>query len=136
MPAVSLTPVDLAHFASIPELKAAEMIATAMASAARVAPCIRDATLSEDNAEAAKGIIREAVLRWSDAGSGAIVQTTAGPYSQSVNTQVPHRRLFWRSEIAELRRICRDHAGLSTSGTYAVDTAPVSPITGLQESWT
>lgn len=129
MPAVSLIPADLEPFADIPAAKAQAMIDTAMARAARVAPCIRDETLSADNSEAAKGVIRDAVLRWHEAGSGAITQQTAGPFSQAINTQIPRRGLFWPSEVDELQAICRDHNGEGKAGAFSVDTVPLEGVT-------
>ena len=122
MPAVTLTPDDLAPFATIDVVKAQAMIDTALARAARVAPCVRDETLSVDNSEAAKGIIRDAVLRWHDSGNGAVTQQTAGPFSQSVDTRAPRRGLFWPSEVDELQAICRDHSGEDKAGAFSVDT--------------
>lgn len=128
MPAVTLTPSDLAPFADIDEVKAQAMVDTALARAARVAPCIRDDSLSADNAEAAKGVIRDAVLRWHEAGNGAVRQQTAGPFSQSVDTRSPRRGLFWPSEVDELQAICRDHSGAAPAGAYSVDTVGVGPV--------
>lgn len=122
MPAVVLTTDDLDPFATIDSAKAQAMIDTALARAARVAPCIRDADLSIDNAEAAKGVIRDAVLRWHDAGNGAVSQQTAGPFSQSVDTRTPRRGLFWPSEIEELQAICRDHSDDEPTGAFSIDT--------------
>lgn len=126
MPAVTLTTADLAPFATIDATKAQAMIDTALARAARVAPCIRDATLSDDNAEAAKGILRDAVLRWNEAGAGAVTQQGAGPFQMSVDTRQPRRSLFWPSDIEELQAICREHGGDAPAGAFAVDTSPVS----------
>lgn len=123
MPAVTLIPSDLAPFAAISAVKAQAMIDTALARAARVAPCIRDESLSDDDAEAAKGIIRDAVLRWDESGNGALVQQTAGPFSQAVDNRMQCRGLFWPSEIEELQAICAAHAGGEPTGAFAVDTA-------------
>lgn len=129
MAAVTLVPADLNLFASIDDAKAQAMIDTALARAARVAPCIRDETLSADNSEAAKGVIRDAILRWNDGGSGALQSQTAGPFSQSVDTRQQRRSLFWPSEIEELQAICADHRGDESSGAFAVDTAPTTGAT-------
>lgn len=120
MPAVTLTLDDLAPFATIEATKAQAMIDTALARAARVAPCIRDETLSDDNAEAAKGVVRDAVLRWNDAGTGALQTQGAGPFSQTFDTRQPRKVLFWPSEIEELQQICRDHNNVTTSGAFSI----------------
>lgn len=118
MPAVTLTLDDLAPFATIPEAKALAMIDDVLALAARVAPCI----LLDDfaNAGAAKAILRSAVLRWHDAGSGAATQQTAGPFS--VSTSVARTSMFWPSEITNLQGLCK--AGDDNGGAYAIDTLP------------
>jgi hypothetical protein len=125
--AVTLTTADLAPFATIESAKAQAMINTAMARAARVAPCIRDITLSDDNAEAAKGVIRDAILRWNDSGGGVLQYQTAGPFAQSLDTRQARKALFWPSEIDELQSICRDHAGTASGGAFSIDTTPVVP---------
>lgn len=126
---VSVTVDDLLLFApGIDQEKAAAMIETALARAARVAPCIRDTTLSADNAEAAKGIIRDAILRWNESGAGAVQQQTAGPFSQTIDTRSPRRSLFWPSEIEELQAICRDHAGSEPAGAFSIDTVGTSTV--------
>lgn len=115
MPAVTLTPSDLAPFATIEESKAHALIEDALSRAARFAPCIRDITLSEDHSFAARGVIRDAVLRKNDAGTGAVQQQTAGPFGQTLDTREPRRALFWPSEIAELQAICAEHNGTTVS---------------------
>ena len=57
MPAVTITPADLAPFATIEEDKAEAMIADALALAALVAPCITSEDFTYD--AAAKAIIKE-----------------------------------------------------------------------------
>lgn len=125
MPAVSLIVTDLTPFADIEPVKAQAMIDSAMARAARVAPCIRDATLGDDNAAAAMSVIRDAILRKNEAGSGALQAQQAGPFGQTFDNRQPYRVLFWESEIKELQAICRDHAGLAPRrGAFSVDLAP------------
>jgi len=124
MPPVNLTVEDLQVFEpSIDEAKAAEMITTAMARAARVAPCILESEFEYD--EAAKGIIRDAILRWNQAGSGALSseQQQAGPYNYttSMDTRQPRRSMFWRNEVDELRQLC----GLRFKRAYSIDTTPM-----------
>lgn len=118
MPAVSLTPADLQHFADIPEAKAQEMIKDAVALAARIAPCI----LSEDfkYADAAKAIIREAILRRNESGTGVFTQQGAGPFQVSTDTRQPRRALFRPDEIQQLQQMCKE----TTARAFAIDTAP------------
>jgi hypothetical protein len=110
-----LTPSDLAPFATIADARANALIEDAMSRAARVAPCIRDDSLSDDHALAARGVIRDAVLRKNDAGTGAVQQQTAGPFGQAIDTREPRRALFWPSEIAELQAICAEHNGTAAT---------------------
>ena len=125
MPAVSLALSDLAPFADISSTKAEALIEDALARAARVAPCLTDSTLSDVNAAAAKGVIRDAILRKNDAGSGALAGQTAGPFGMTLDTRQPHRTLFWPSEIEELQSICADHTGRGSSGkAFSVDLTP------------
>jgi hypothetical protein len=113
--AVSITPDDLAPFASIAVDKAQAMIDDALAMAALVAPCINDADFAFN--DAAKAIIRGAVLRWNDAGTGVLQQQGAGPFQQTIDTRQTRRQLFWPSEIEQLRKLCE-----TSSGAFGIDT--------------
>jgi hypothetical protein len=118
--AVSLTPHDLTAFATIPEAKALAMIEDALALAARVAPCIADEDFA--HAGAAKALLRGAILRWNEAGSGSLQSESLDDYSYTQDTRQPRRGLFWPSEITQLQELC------STSGpssAFAVDTVGV-----------
>lgn len=119
MPAVTVVPADLAPFADIDPGKAQAMIDDAMALAAVTAPCI----LSEDfaHAAAAKAIIRGAILRWNDAGSGAFSQVTTGPFGVTGDTRTARKGMFLPSELDDLKALC------STGGAgkaFSIDTAP------------
>lgn len=118
MPAVELYPEDLAPFAVIDDAKAEAMIGDALAVATRVAPCIVDADFAY--ADAAKAVLRAAVLRWNDAGNGARQQETVGPFGITVDTRTQRRGMFWPSEIEQLQDLCK---GVEASGAYSVDTA-------------
>lgn len=138
MPAVELTPDDLEPFATIPEAKALVMIEDALARAARVAPCILEDDLSETNAAAAKAVIRDAILRRNDQGTGALSSQVAGPFGQTLDTRQPSRTLFWPSEVSELQGICSDHNNTApTSGAFEVDTMPATAgVYGRDYWWT
>lgn len=117
--AVSLTIDDLTPFApTIDEGRAQAMIEDALALAAIVAPCTLEDTFT--HTAAARAIIRGAILRWNDAGSGAITSQTVGPFSQTVDTSQVRRGMFWPSEIKQLQELC----GKSESRAFAIDTAP------------
>lgn len=117
MPAVTLSTADLAPFATIDSAKASAMIADAMAIAATVAPCITEDTFTK--AAAAKAIIRGAVLRWNEAGSGATTSQQAGPFGQG--SQTPRKGMFWPSEINDLQALC----ATSRSTAFDIDTVSV-----------
>jgi hypothetical protein len=118
--AVSLSPIDLDPFAEIDPVKAQAMIDDALALAARVAPCLTDAEFAYE--DAAKAILRGAILRWHDAGTGAVQQQTAGPFGMQVDTRQQRRGMFWPSEINQLQDLCRD--GDTRGQAFTVDTTP------------
>lgn len=118
-----LTLPDIEAFADINAAKAQEMINDATAVAILVAPCLEsEDDLTDGQKMAAKAVIRGAVLRWNDSGSGAITQETAGPFSQTVDT-TNRRGMFWPSEIEQLQQICR---GDESGSAFGIDTAPES----------
>lgn len=120
MPAVTLTSADLEPFAEIELEKAEAMIADALALAAVVAPCTTDPDFAY--ADAAKAILRRAILRWNDAGTGALTQQGAGPFQVTYDNRQPHRSLFWPSEISELQELCRD--GDIRGQAFTINTTP------------
>lgn len=121
MAAVHITVDDLLPFApGIDEAKAEAMIEDALALAAEVAPCILEESFTKP--AAAKAILRGAILRWNDAGTGAVVSQAAGPFSQTIDTSKVRRAMFWPSEITDLQKLC----GGSKNQAFAIDTVPVS----------
>lgn len=118
MAAVAITVDDLLPFApNIDEGKAEAMIEDALALAARVAPCILDPTFEHEGA--ARAILRGAILRWNDSGSGAVVSQAAGPFSQTIDTSQVRRSMFWPSEITDLQELCGKPL---SSRAYSLDT--------------
>lgn len=122
MAAVSMTPSDLTPFAVIDAAKAQAMIDDAMALAARVAPCITAADFAYE--AAARAIIRGAILRWNEAGTGAMQAQTAGPFGMTVDTRQQRRGMFWPSEIAELQALCGASANVYTVSLAVPDPLP------------
>lgn len=117
---------DLAPFASIDEAKAEAMIEDATAMAFMAAPCLAGDDLTPQQLAAAKAILRGAILRWNDIGTGGVAAQTAGPYSMSIDTRQVRRSMFWPSEITELQNICK---GITEkTGAFNIDTAPTSPM--------
>lgn len=125
MAAVQITPTDLTPFAEIDPAKAQAMIDDAMAMAKLAAPCITDAGFAHP--DAAKAIIRGAILRWNESGAGGRTQITdkTGPFEHSEAYQQPARRaLFWPSEIDQLKKLCSDS---SSSKAWGYDTVGCAP---------
>lgn len=108
---------DLSPFAEIDSAKAEAMIEDAEAMALLAAPCIA----ADDFAypTAVKAILRGAVLRWNDSGSGALQAQTAGPFGQTLDTRQERRGMFWPSEIVALQSLCADSQG----GVYSTSLA-------------
>lgn len=119
--AVEITHADLVPFApSLDEAKAQAMIDDAIALAARIAPCILDDDFPHEGA--AKAILRGAILRWHESGSGLYVQQQAGPYQITTDNRQTRKSMFWPSEINELQALC----GTQRAGAaFSIDTTPV-----------
>lgn len=117
-----LDPGDLAPFATIDQAKAEAMITDASATAARVAPCITAVDFAEESA--LRAILRAAVLRWNEAGTGAVQSQTAGPYGQTIDNRQPRKGMFWPSEIEQLQALCKGEE----TGAFSIDTAPCSSV--------
>jgi len=98
---------------------AATFVAGANARALRVAPCLAEAGKESARAEA-KMILVGAVQRWSEAGSGAIAQASAGPFQLATDTRQRTGFNLWPSEIEVLQDLCSKDAG----GAFGVDTVP------------
>ena len=125
-----LAPADLAAFASIEPAKAQAMIDDATAMAVRVAPCIaipagQPGALSDNDQAAVKAVLRNAILRWNDSGTGALagLQQSAGSFSvsQTMDTRSPRRGLLWPTEINDLQAICKSG---SETGAFEINTVP------------
>ncbi|MEU4772962.1 hypothetical protein [Micromonospora sp. NPDC023644] len=103
------------------------MVAGANAKASRVAPCLAatDPAPTADQLAEAKLILLGAVKRWAEAGSGALQQQAAGPFSVTTDTRQRTGFNLWPSEIEALQELCRT-AGPATA--FAVDTAPGSAV--------
>lgn len=126
-----IEPGDLAPFSTITPEKAAAMIADAESQAVLTAPCLpgllvaaegeseADAAVRVAKLAAVKAVLRAAVLRWDEAGSGAIYTEVTGPFSQTQQVQ-GRRSMFWPSEVASLQGICK---GVGQGKAFAVDTA-------------
>lgn len=126
-----ITPEDLAPFANIPEAKALAMIADAEAKAVIAAPPLGDpAKLTEVQRAQVKAILRDAILRWNDRGSGALTQTSIGQVSVSSDTRSTSRALFTDGELGLLRSIAA--TGRVGGRAFEVDLAAqaAGPVAG------
>lgn len=123
---VFLTPADLEPFATIDQVKAESMIEDAEAMAALAAPCITNPEfmIRTELMAAVKAVLRSAVLRWNEAGAGAVTQRGAGPFQETVDNRQQRRTMFWPSEVEQLRDICAQFGGTSGGGAFEVDTMP------------
>jgi hypothetical protein len=113
---------DLTPFAAdIEARKASEMIADATALATLAAPCLSDElALTDAQVSAVRAVLRTAVLRWNEAGSGAVQSEAVGGWSATLDNRQPRRGMFWPSEIVQLQNIC----GGTGSRAYGIDTTP------------
>lgn len=125
--AVTLVVADLTPFApSIDPAKAQVMIDDAMALATMVAPCLTETTLDPSKEAAAKALIRAAILRWEEAGAGALVQRQQSLGSTSLGESYDNRQqrrgMFWPSEIRALQNLCS--TATQRARAFEVDTMP------------
>ena len=88
----------------ITEAQADALIKQAESQAKLAAPCL-SGDLTDDQVDALKGILTSAVVRWYEAGSGALGQQSVGPFALTPDTRV-RRGAFWPTEIRDLQRIC------------------------------
>lgn len=112
-----LTVLDLEPFATIEPGKAEAMIEDAEAMAVLAAPCIT--TEGFAHMGAVKAILRGAVLRWNEAGTGALQAQQAGIFGQTLDTRQERRGMFWPSEIVALQSLC----ALAGGGAYTTSLA-------------
>lgn len=94
------------------------MLAGANSKASRVAPCLAAAAIADPPTSEQVGQLAEAKLvlvgalkRWVEAGSGAVQQQTAGPFSMTTDTRQRGGWRLWPSEIVDLQDICKSPSG-------------------------
>lgn len=119
--------VDIIVLNDLPAaVQSAELVSTmldaANAKASRVAPCLAD-TPTADQLSEAKLVLIGAIMRWSDAGSGAVTSQTAGVFGMTVDTRQRTGFNLWPSEIADLQNLCTGGLG----GLYSVSLAGDDP---------
>lgn len=109
MPITITVPEITVHNQSVSQDRAQAMISSAIARAVFYAPCLAAAKVDPAKAAAAKSIIIDAILRWADRGSGAVVTETAGIFGRTVAPT--SSTLFYPSEITDLRAMCEQSTG-------------------------
>jgi len=82
-------------------------------------------TLSLDQQDAIKGILREQVLRRYSSGDGDIQQQSAGPFSMTVDSRSTRTPILSKFAMNRLR----DVLGTNTGTAFEVDTTPVEVAT-------
>lgn len=113
---------DLDPFATIDVTKATAMIEDAEALALLAAPCISAEGFAHGGA--VRAILRGAILRWNEAGTGALQSQNAGIFGQTLDTRQERRGMFWPSEIVALQNLCASTRG----GAYTVSLAGPDPV--------
>lgn len=105
-PEAPITAEDLQKFDSDLETATAQdMIRTAWVRARRVAPCLKEPEFFDDleDIELLKDILRGAILRWNERGSGAVTSRNAGEYGETLKADAS---LFRPQEIRDLQSLC------------------------------
>lgn len=95
------------------------MLDGANAIAARVAPCLVSSDPAPSDAQVAEArlILLGMIKRWSEAGSGAFQQHTAGPFGVVVDTrQKASGYRAWPSEVNDLQVICQTSSRAGKAG--------------------
>ena len=100
-----LTPDDLKNFATIAPAKAQEMIDDAIGEAAFHAPCTWNGDFFPAHLRGfVKSKLRGAVLRWNEAGTGAVtLRRSTMSYGQTIDTRQPRKGMFFQAEIDQLK---------------------------------
>lgn len=112
-------------------LDADSMIEDAEALAVLVAPCITEEGFAFT--AAVKAILRGALMRWNDSGTGALQAQTAGPFGQTLDTRQERRAMFWPSEIEQLQNLCSDLGG--SNYTTSLAGPDPDPSTVMSDGW-
>lgn len=115
MVAVVVAPDDFAYWdLAVTAERLADMIDDAMATAVMHAPCLAG-DVSAATAGAVKAIIRGAIVRWVDSGSGAYQTLTAGPFGAGMDTRQQRLAMFLPSEVQQLKELCAAASGTGSA---------------------
>lgn len=137
MPDAPLTWVEVKVFSEdISEELTNAMIATVWSRAQTLAPCLKveapDPNPLDDptNVEVVKSVLRAAVLRWDETGSGGVTSRRANEYQESLSEY--SGGLFRPDEIATLRALCTDYRSQKAN---TILTAPIGSLYVQHALW-
>lgn len=120
MTALALIADDFAdHDLPVKPGRLAALIEDSLATAVMHAPCLAGADLTDATAAAAKAILRAAVVRQAESGSGALQSETFGSHSYTLDNRQQRTGAFWPSEIAQLQALCAEPARAAHVGWLA-----------------
>lgn len=131
MPDAPISYTDLQKFdGDLEQGMADDMIATAWSRAQRAAPCLADddSDLTAADIEIVKDVLRSAILRWAERGTGVVAQRTAGEYGETIRDN--GSTLFRPNEIRDLLGVCgsiRKRGRASTISTLPSWAGPPTP---------
>lgn len=105
------------------------------ALAALAAPCLSEPTSTGAMAAQVKAILRAALMRWRDGGTGARTSETkqAGAFSQTFTTDTREWNstkrgvVFTADEISDLQKLCSGGATSARAGTTSTAASGVEP---------
>jgi hypothetical protein len=119
-----ITTVDLAPFAIIDPAKAMAMIedaeALAITSAPLLVPAVGQPELTDQQKAAVRAILRTAILRWNEAGNGAVTTQTAAIFGMTVDTRTARFGGLTNAEIDLLKAIVTP----DNTKAFSIDLAP------------
>lgn len=111
--ALPTPPIEFSYLSpfddELTEAEATPMIRSAWARAISIAPCLGTGfdELTDVQKEIVCDVLRGAILRWADRGSGAVAQRNAGDYGETLRGG--STGLFQPDEIRDLQDVCSEH---------------------------
>lgn len=127
-----LTPADIQKFDdSLPDDVVQDMINTVAARVVKMCPALRlplddpANPLADDvSSEVLKDVMRAAVLRWAERGSGAVREQGSGDFSQSL--VVDRAGLFRPNEIRDIADVCGNARAHAQTASTILTGAPTA----------
>lgn len=121
----------------IPDDVATALIAGTWARALKIAPCLADMEWTDDdtepgwaNTQLVKDILRDAILRRDEAGTGVVGSRVSGDYQETLKYS---GGLFRPSEIADLQQLCSDYKSSGRATTHL--TIPEESVYVQHADW-